>query len=448
MKLRMHSPRCGIAPALLLAALAAFSLPVHAKDEPRELRLHVGRTMPSLHVTVADFEGPEQVLKGDAVTVPKPEKPQVPDSVVGAHVGGKAGRRDALTLQWKGAWFASLRLVAAKPMDLRPYLPDGTVEFDLNVVDMAKAGLSFAMGCGKDCGRKLPYVLPSRALQGKGWQHLSFSLQCFARDGNDFSAVTQPFVVDSSGTGEVAVANVKIVRKGQPNASCPDYRTESVTPTPLNQVWALEWWMQRHEKKLEEARQLQAAGLKPDLVFIGDSITQGWENGGKPVWAQRYAKHNALNLGFGGDHTENVLWRLQNGELDGIAPKVAVMMIGTNNTGDRQEDPRTTAAGVKRLLEEIRSRLPGTKVLLLAVFPRGEKPGDPLRRLNDRLNGLISAYADGRNVFFLNINETLTNPDGTLSRDVMPDLLHLSEKGYALWAAGMEPTLQQLLSQP
>ncbi|HEY2978901.1 MAG TPA: GDSL-type esterase/lipase family protein, partial [Burkholderiaceae bacterium] len=137
----------------------------------------------------------------------------------------------------------------------------------------------------------------------------------------------------------------------------------------------------------------------------------------------------------------------QHGELDGIKPKAVVMMIGTNNTGDRQEDPRTTAAGIKRLLDEIRGRLPDTKILMLAVFPRDEQPTSRLRQLNDRVNGLISGYADGRQVFFLNINESLANPDGTLSRDVMPDLLHLSEKGYGLWAKSIEPTLQKLLTQ-
>jgi beta-glucosidase len=235
---------------------------------------------------------------------------------------------------------------------------------------------------------------------------------------------------------------------GQPDTSGTDYRTESVTPAPLDEVSALEWWLPRHQKKLEEVRQLKAAGLTPKVVFIGDSITEGWEDAGQQIWAQRYAKYNALNLGFSGDRTENVLWRLQHGELDGIAPKVAVMMIGTNNTGYRQEDPRTTAAGVKRLVDEVRIRLPGTKILLLAVFPRGETPDDPLRSLNDRVNGLISRCADGRNVFFLNINESLTNSDGTLSTDVMFDLLHLTERGYLLWGQSMEPSLQQLLSQP
>ena len=153
-----------------------------------------------------------------------------------------------------------------------------------------------------------------------------------------------------------------------------------------------------------------------------------------------------MALGFGGDRTENVLWRLQHGEIDGIAPKVAVLMIGTNNTGHRAENPETTAAGIKRLLGEIRQRLPKTRVLLLAVFPRGEKPDDFLRGINRRVNQLIAGYADGRDVHFLDIGAALLQPDGTLSKDVMPDLLHPNERGYEIWQRAMAPTLQKLMA--
>jgi len=411
-----------------------------------ELPLYAAGPQAGLHVQVAGTAG-QQNLTGPSVKMSMPDKAGAPDNQVSARRSTRHAAGDALTLQWKNAWFASMRLVADKPMDLRPWLPGGTVEVDIEVLDMAKAGLTFAMGCGPDCGRKLPYELPSRALQGIGWQHLSFSLQCFARDGNDFSAVTQPFVVESSGTGEVSVANVKIVRNGKPNASCPDYRTESVTAAPLAQVWSIEWWMPRHEKKLDEIRQLRAAGLSPQIVFIGDSITHGWEDRGKAVWERHYSNYNALDLGFSGDQTENVLWRLQHGEVDGIRPRVAVLMIGTNNTGNRQEDPVTTAAGVRRVVGELRQRLPDTRILLLAVFPRDEQPTGRLRQLNERVNGLIKGLDDGQHVHFLDINAALLNRDGTLSKDVMPDLLHPSEKGYALWAQAMEPTLQRLLSQ-
>jgi lysophospholipase L1-like esterase len=255
-----------------------------------------------------------------------------------------------------------------------------------------------------------------------------------------------PFALDASGTGKVAVANIKLVRNGKPNADCPDYRTEAATPAPLSHAWALGHWVPRHEKKLEEVRKLKAAGKDPQLIFIGDSITEGWEKAGLPVWKRYYESYNAVGLGFGGDHTENVLWRLQHGEVDGIAPKVAVLMIGTNNSGDRQDDPKATAGGVKAIVNELRRRLPDTKVLLLAIFPREEQPSAYLRRLNTRVNEIIAGFADGRNVFFADINSALMNADGTLSRDVMPDLLHLSEQGYGIWADAIRPEIEQLLA--
>jgi lysophospholipase L1-like esterase len=203
--------------------------------------------------------------------------------------------------------------------------------------------------------------------------------------------------------------------------------------------------MPMHRQKLQEKDRLIAAGTPPQVVFIGDSISQGWENAGRPVWQRHFAPLRALALGFGGDRTENVLWRLQQGEVDGLAPKVAVLMIGTNNAGPR--GPESTAAGVKHLLAELRQRLPSTQVLLLAIFPRGEKPDDYLRGVNERVNKLIAGYADGRSVHYLDINAALLNPDETLSKDVMPDLLHLSEKGYAIWQRAMAPTLQTLLAE-
>ncbi len=400
---------------------------------------------PGTHVTLADFEA-QQAMTGSRVEVPRSATPKVPDSHVEASVSTKDVAGDALTMRWKGAWYASLRLELAKPADLRPFLADGALEFDLDVVDMAKGGLTFTTSCGPDCGRKLPWTVPSRALAGKGWQHLSLPMRCFAHAGDAFSAVTQAFTLDSSGTGEAAVANVRFVRHGKGDTPCPDYRTESVTPRPLEQVWALDWWIPRHQQKLAEIAALRAAHVDPDVVFVGDSITHNWEKDGSAVWQANYARHHALDLGFGGDHTENVLWRLQHGELDGIHPKVVVLMIGTNNTGDRLEDPATTAAGIRRLLDEIRMRQPDARVLLLAVFPRDEKPDSPLRRINDRINTMLPGFADGRHVVFLDIDAALLNADGTLSRDVMPDLLHPNEKGYAIWATQMAPTLQRLLA--
>jgi beta-glucosidase len=386
-------------------------------------------------------------MAGPTAVVPVPEHPRIPGSVglVEARETLFDPTHRQLTMHWKDAWYASLR-VDGGAMDLRPFLADGTLEFDLKVEDMADSGLSFAMACGADCGRIVRWVAPSRALAGTGWHHLAFSLRCFARDGDDFSKVTQPFALESSGSGQASFAHVRFVRHGTANTPCPDYRTQSVTPAPLEQVWSMSWWMPRHQHKLDEIAALRAAHVEPELVFIGDSITHNWEKAGKAVWDAHFAKYHALDLGFGGDHTENVLWRLQHGEIDGIRPKAVVLMIGTNNTGDRQEDPRTTAAGIRRLLDEIRARLPEARVLLLAIFPRDEKPDSPLRRINDRVNAQIRGFADDRHVFFLDINAALLQPDGTLSRDVMPDLLHPNEKGYALWAERIEPTLKTLMA--
>lgn len=201
-----------------------------------------------------------------------------------------------------------------------------------------------------------------------------------------------------------------------------------------------EWWRARHEARVEEARRRNHT-----LIFLGDSITQGWETKAPAIWNAYYAHRNAWNLGFSGDRTEHVLWRLDNGEIEGQTPKVVVVMLGTNNTGHRKDPPEHTAEGIRLILERLSSRMPDAKVLLLAVFPREERPDGELRRLNDRLNERLRAMADGQRVVFLDIRDELLKPDGTLSREIMPDLLHPSLEGYRIWARAMEPTLARML---
>jgi beta-glucosidase len=209
----------------------------------------------------------------------------------------------------------------------------------------------------------------------------------------------------------------------------------------LNEWWSIKWWLPRHLQKLEEIK----AKNNEQVIFIGDSITQGWERDGFNVWNHNYAKYNAVALGFGGDRTENVLWRLQHGEVDGLNPKVAVLMFGTNNTGHRQEKPELTTAGIKRNIDELQQRLPNTKILLLAVFPRDEKPDGELRQINNGVNAIISGFADSKKIFFLDINQSFLDANGVLSKTIMPDLLHPNEHGYEIWAKAMEPTLKSLL---
>lgn len=419
----------------LAATLAVLSSSAFAAAS-NDLNVYAGQPLASGSIVISDFDS-AKTMTGAAAEIPKAD-----NGVVAVSKSAKAKKDDALTLNFNKAWYASLRVQGGKPVDLRPYLDKGMLALDLKVDELAEGGLSFRVKCGDQCERGVPYVIPARAAEGKGWQHLVMSASCFYHEGDDFSQITQPFELNGTGKGKVSIANVKYQLSGKPNVACPDYKTVSVTPDKLNESWSISWWTTRHEKKLADVKQL---GKSAQVVFIGDSITEGWEKSGVPVWDRYYKPLNGIALGFGGDRTENVLWRVQHGEVDGLAPKVAVLMFGTNNTGHRQEDPKTTALGIKRNIEELQQRLPDTKILLLAIFPRGEKPDDNLRRINEQVNAIIAGYADNQKVFFLDIGKAFLQADGTLSRDIMPDLLHPNEKGYEIWAKAMAPTLQQLL---
>lgn len=218
--------------------------------------------------------------------------------------------------------------------------------------------------------------------------------------------------------------------------------TLSLAVTPAERL-SKKWWAARHQANLALAQQ---GGW--ELVFIGDSITQGWEGSGRTTWEALYQSRKALNLGYGGDATEHVLWRIDNGELDGLQPKAVVIMIGTNNTGHRKEEtPESIAAGVEAIIGRVRAKCPDAKLLLLGIFPRGATASDPMRVKNDSANVLISNFADGDRIVYLDLGAKFLNEAGELSREIMPDLLHPKEKGYAIWAEAMEPALRRLLGE-
>jgi beta-glucosidase len=214
----------------------------------------------------------------------------------------------------------------------------------------------------------------------------------------------------------------------------------AIQPVQQNAPWAAEWWGPRHAEKLELAK-----GADIELIMIGDSITHGWEDAGNEVWQQYYADRKAFNLGFSGDRTEHVLWRLQHGAVDGMRPKLVVIMIGTNNTGHSMDPAGHTADGIAHIVGELRDRLPEAKVLLLAIFPRHRSPYNEMRLRNEEINRLIADLADGKSVYFIDINDAFLDDDGALPLEVMPDELHPNAAGYALWAEAMEPTIRELL---
>ncbi len=197
--------------------------------------------------------------------------------------------------------------------------------------------------------------------------------------------------------------------------------------------------MQRHESFNDIARQ---GGV--DLVLLGDSITHGWEEQ-DDIWAQYYAPRNAANFGISGDRTEHVLWRIDHGNFDGIYPRLVVIMIGTNNCEDNT--PQEIADGVTAIVQKLRVKLPDTKILLLAIFPRGARADNELRAVNTAANDIFQNIAYNKTIYYLDIGDVFLDEQGTLSREVMPDRLHPEAHGYQLWADAMEPKVAELIGE-
>lgn len=217
------------------------------------------------------------------------------------------------------------------------------------------------------------------------------------------------------------------------------------TPAPqLQDGRPADWFMKRHEQHLAIAK---AGGI--DVLFLGDSITEGWATAGREVWARDFAPLRSANFGIRGDRTENVLWRLMNGEIGGaMCPKVVVLMVGTNNTGSRMDSPEDISAGVRSILVQLKTRCPPARILLLGIFPRGARADAPDRVNNTNANLLIARHADGDRVKYLDVGKVFLGEGGVLGRDLMPDLLHLSPKAYALWAQEVLPEVRSALARP
>ncbi len=200
-------------------------------------------------------------------------------------------------------------------------------------------------------------------------------------------------------------------------------------------------WVKRHEGFLKEVKEL--AG-KVDLLFVGDSITDGWRRTGKAVWDESYAPLKAFNIGIGGDRTQHVIWRLQNGEVEGISPKLAVMMIGTNNLGGNTNEE--IVAGITGCVKELQTRLPKTKILLLGVFPRGAAADNPSRARIKAINADIAKLDDGgKTVKYMDIGDKFLDKDGVLTKEIMPDALHPNAKGYQIWADAIKAPIAEMM---
>ena len=207
---------------------------------------------------------------------------------------------------------------------------------------------------------------------------------------------------------------------------------------------------------IAHAQLLEKAKLgKIDIYFVGDSIVRRWGALDYPEllenWKQNFHGWNAANFGWGADRTQNILWRLEHGELDGVNPKVIVVLAGTNNVGAQPRDEHTIAEiarGIKAILGTCQSKAPNASIVLTAVFPRNDNPA--VMRTIDRLNQQLATFADGTRVRFLNVNDRLADEKGVLVEGVMNerDKLHPTIKGYQIWADALKPIFRELLGPP
>jgi len=206
-----------------------------------------------------------------------------------------------------------------------------------------------------------------------------------------------------------------------------------------------------HAQLLEKARQGRI-----DLYFEGDSITRRWGATDYPDllanWTTNFFGWNAANFGWGADTTQNILWRLQNGELDGVRPKVIVLLAGTNNVGNTtppgNDDGRVDdiSRGIRAILDVMREKAPAATIVLTAIFPRNDNMA--VMPTINRINGRLAAFADGKTIRFLNINDRLADADGRLFDGMMRDQLHPTIQGYQVWADALKPILTELLGPP
>lgn len=181
-----------------------------------------------------------------------------------------------------------------------------------------------------------------------------------------------------------------------------------------------------------------------NLLFLGDSILDWWPKRGEFTWL-KFAPYLPADFGVSADRTEHLLWRIEHGELNGIAPKVVVLMIGTNNIGiDPVDTPEQAAAGVAKVVQVVHDKLPQSKLLLLAVFPRGARDSK-MRHDVERINAIIGKLDDGDRTRFVDVGHVFLDADGEIPTDVMGDRLHPTEKGYGLWYDAMGPLLDEMM---
>jgi lysophospholipase L1-like esterase len=241
----------------------------------------------------------------------------------------------------------------------------------------------------------------------------------------------------------LVAATIAAVLVLQSNLAAQTNAPEVHSNTAIVPVPRTDWATNRQALVLQRAK--EAPG-DYDIEFIGDSITEGWEGGGKNVWSDFYGHRKVINFGVGGDRTQHVLWRFEQGQLDGIKAKVAVVMIGTNNSNNQDNTEAEILEGVTAIVQQIRTRQPDTKIILLGIFPRGATFSSQRGKIL-QVNEALAKLDDGKDIFYIDFGPQLIENNGSISKSIMPDYLHPNAAGYLIWANATEPKLKQLLGE-
>lgn len=229
--------------------------------------------------------------------------------------------------------------------------------------------------------------------------------------------------------------------KGRVSAKKAKLEPEAMRP--ISYFKDSNWW---HQRTLEKRNEILAGPKEYDIVFVGDSITHRWERkGGEGVkhYAELKKQYKILNLGYGGDRTQHVLWRMKNGELEGYKAKLFMLMIGTNNGKDK---PKDIAEGTRRIIATIQEKHPESKIMLLPIFPRGANANDAGRKRNEAVNKITKTFADGKKVIWVDFNDKLVDEKGD-TKKFMNDRLHTNHIGYGIWRKAVVPYFDKLLGR-
>jgi lysophospholipase L1-like esterase len=195
-----------------------------------------------------------------------------------------------------------------------------------------------------------------------------------------------------------------------------------------------EWWQNRHQAIINTDKS------NIDILFLGDSITQRWEDEGLDIWLQNFGENQALNMGFSGDKVQHLLWRISNGELENISPKITFLLIGTNNS--QEKTAIQIADGINKNIKQIIQKLPETKLIVFKIFPRGPE-NSLLREVTNQASEIVAKAVDNKKVFYIDINEHFLDINSNIPIDVMHDGLHLTSHGYEIWANTISHLLQE-----